>query len=126
MKLYIKYCGGCNPTINRKKLVAEVVNKLKQCTDLELSGEDGDVGLIVGGCTVCCVNVEDIKTKARSFVVVGGELVNCITVPPDKQSDLIVEQILQSYSEAAPRLVPGNYDLAAENPVNHLRSGLLV
>lgn len=110
MKLYVKYCGGCNPTINRKKLVTEVVNRLKQCIDLEVSREGGDVGLIVGGCTVCCVDIGEIQTKARHFVVVAGELVDYIKVPPDKQIDSIVEQVLRSYNVAAPRSVPGAYN----------------
>jgi hypothetical protein len=96
MKLYIKYCGGCNPVINRKKLVNEVVSQLKQYTALELTEQGADVGLVVGGCPVCCVNLDEIKAKARSFVLVGGELVNGIKVPPEQQAGVVVQQILKS------------------------------
>lgn len=27
MKLLVRYCGGCNPVINRKKIVNEVLNQ---------------------------------------------------------------------------------------------------
>lgn len=97
MKLYIKYCGGCNPVINRKKLVSEVVHKLQQQTLLELVGDGADVGLIVGGCPVCCVNMDEVRPLAGRFVVVGGELVNLVEVPCAQMSDIIVEQILDYF-----------------------------
>ncbi len=105
MKLYIKYCGGCNPVINRKKLVNDVVSKLKERTELEVEGEKADVGLIVGGCPVCCVNAEEIKAKASCFVVVGGDLVNCIQVPSQEQSDIIVQQLLQCHQETIDKAI---------------------
>jgi len=107
MKLYIKYCGGCNPVINRKKLVNQVVSQLKQYTALELTAQGADVGLIVGGCPVCCVNLDEINIPSRKLVVVGGDLVNGIKVPPDQLANAVVQQILKiaNYAQSSePRL----------------------
>jgi len=97
MRLYIKYCGGCNPVINRKKIVDEVVHKLQRRTALELVGDRADIGLIVGGCPVCCVNMDEVRPLARRLVTVGGELVNFVKVPIAQLSEIIVEQILNSF-----------------------------
>ena len=95
MKIQIKYCGGCNPSINRKALVNEVIEKLKSCIDAEIVRENADVGLIVGGCSVCCVNLDDIRNQASELVIVGGNLVEYIQVSPDQQASEIVKQILR-------------------------------
>jgi hypothetical protein len=42
------------------------------------------------------VNLDEIKAKARNFVLVGGELVNGIKVPPEQQAGVVVQQILKS------------------------------
>lgn len=110
MKLYIKYCGGCNPVINRKKLINQVVSQLKQYTALELTAQGADVGLIVGGCPVCCVNLDEIKIPSRNLVVVGGDLVDCIKVPPDQQADAVVQKILKI----------ANYDRSSETRLGDL------
>jgi aromatic ring hydroxylase len=95
MKLMIKYCGGCNPNINRKKLVDEVIDKLKKRINIEIVKENADVGLVVGGCSVCCVNLDDIKKQASELVIVGGTLVDFMQVPPDQEAIEIEKQIMR-------------------------------
>ncbi|MEA1962506.1 MAG: hypothetical protein U9N81_14785 [Bacillota bacterium] len=95
MKLLIKYCGGCNPSINRKKVVDEVIVKLKQSIDVEIVKENADVGFIVGGCSVCCVNLDEVKDQARELVVLGGDLVDYVQIPPDQLTSEISQQILK-------------------------------
>lgn len=94
MKLLIKYCGGCNPSINRKKLVNEVLNSLRSCTDVEITLENADVGLLVGGCSVCCINIDQVRDQASELVLVGGSLVDYVRIPPDQQANKIIQQIL--------------------------------
>lgn len=96
MKLRIKYCGGCNPIIDRKKLVDEVINILKDAVDVELVNENADVGLVVGGCSVSCVNLSEIEDQAKNWVIVGGNLVDHYQVSPDKQSAIVAKKILLS------------------------------
>lgn len=93
MKLRIKYCGGCNPNINRTKLVNEVLDILKKKTEVELVNDKADVGLIVGGCSVCCVNLSEIEDQATDWVVVGGNLVDYYQVSTDQLPEIVSERI---------------------------------
>jgi hypothetical protein len=95
MRLLIKYCGGCNPSINRKKLVNEVINMLKSYTAVEITKENADVGLMVGGGSVCCINIDQVKDQASEVVVVGGNLVDYTQVSPDQQTTKVMQQILE-------------------------------
>ena len=65
MKLRIKYCGGCNPIINRSKLVKEVINALSKEVDVEIVDNDADVGILVGGCQVCSPNLSQSEDQAK-------------------------------------------------------------
>lgn len=94
MKLRIKYCGGCNPYIDRPQLVREVIACLKTVTNVDIVEREADVGLIVGGCPVCCVNKAEIEDEALTWVVIGGTLINQVDVPASKLSDKICEAIL--------------------------------
>jgi 4-hydroxybutyrate CoA-transferase len=98
MKLLIKYCGGCNPSINRKQLVDEVLDKLKLYANVEIVKENADVGLIIGGCSVCCVNIDEIRDQASELVIVGGNLVDYVQFPPNQQTSAVVKQILKKAS----------------------------
>ncbi|MDI9479928.1 MAG: hypothetical protein ACOXZ6_00640 [Syntrophomonadaceae bacterium] len=95
MKLRIKYCGGCNPIINRSKLVAAVRNELSKSVDVEIVDKDADVGLLVGGCHVCCPNLSQIEDQARQWVIVGGDLVDHLPVPTEQLPQIIAERIIQ-------------------------------
>ncbi|NLB87692.1 MAG: hypothetical protein GX790_00450 [Syntrophomonadaceae bacterium] len=95
MKLRIKYCGGCNPNINRTKLVKEVLDRLKDKTNVEVVNDKADVGLIVGGCSVCCVNLSEIEDQAAIWVVVGGNLVDYYQVSSDQLPDAVTKKICE-------------------------------
>ncbi|HQE22547.1 MAG TPA: hypothetical protein PLM20_01450 [Syntrophomonadaceae bacterium] len=94
MKLRIKYCGGCNPIINRSRLVTEVKNELLKTTEVEIVNQDADVGLLVGGCQVCCPNLSQIEDQAKQWVIVGGNLVDYLPVSIDQLPIKIAEKIL--------------------------------
>ena len=95
MKLRIKYCGGCNPIINRSKLVAAVRKELSKSVDVEVVDKDADVGLLVGGCQVCCPNLSQIEDQARQWVIVGGNLVDHLPVSIDQLPKIVAEKILK-------------------------------
>jgi hypothetical protein len=94
VKVKIKYCGGCNPYIDRPQLVRKVLEKLKTVTNVEIVSSDADVGLIVGGCPVCCVDQSEIEDQASAWIIVGGTLVNHVDVPVTQMPEKICEEIL--------------------------------
>lgn len=92
MKLRIKYCGGCNPNIDRTKLVKEVLAALNEKLTVEVVNEAADVGLIVGGCSVCCVNFSEIEDQAKNWVIVGGNLVDHYQVSSDELAKIVTDR----------------------------------
>lgn len=99
MKLRIKFCGGCNPIINRSQLVTNVKNELSKVVKVETVDHDADVGLVIGGCQVCCVDLSQIEDQAQEWVIVGGDLVDHFQVPIDELPHKVVQKILQKGGE---------------------------
>lgn len=93
MRLMIKYCGGCNPIIKRKELAETVLTELRKKNDVELVSESADIALVVGGCPVCCVDLQPIRDQAEELFIVGGNLVNFIQVDKEQLPDQIISGI---------------------------------
>lgn len=83
MKLRIKYCGGCNPVINRKEVVNEVLDCLRASTPVEITREAADAALVVCGCPVACAEYEDIKKQVNKVVLVAGNFLEHHQIPRD-------------------------------------------
>ncbi len=83
MKLKIKYCGGCNPVINRKKIVDEVVDCLRASIPVEITREEADAALVVCGCPVACAEYEDIAKQVDKVVLVAGNSLDHYQIPRD-------------------------------------------
>ena len=58
MKLYVKYCGGCNPRVDRKALVTEAAGTLGAKLIYEECPDD-EVCLLVSGCERGCLRSLD-------------------------------------------------------------------
>lgn len=95
-QVLLKYCGGCNPDINRSKIVSEV--KCGLPPDIELvskaTAEKAEVGIMMSGCTTTCLDREEIRQLARQWIIVGGNNVNYFPVDNDKLADQIIKKIL--------------------------------
>lgn len=80
MRLWVKYCGGCNPHIDRTALVQQVTallhEKTGQAVDLAYAGDslplppDG-VLLIVSGCPTDCAARPAGADRYPTVVVAG-------------------------------------------------------
>jgi 4-hydroxybutyrate CoA-transferase len=66
MNIGIKYCGGCNPTFNRIKLVEKIIEKYKK-QNFEAVKKDVlyDLLLVVNGCLSSCSDVSSLKFKEK-------------------------------------------------------------
>jgi hypothetical protein len=94
MKLKIKYCGGCNPFIDRSGLFKEVLDKLKSVTEVDIVSDQAEIGLIIAGCPVCCVNQQEFEHQALKWVVVSGTLLNQVDVPLSQLPGRVCQEIL--------------------------------
>lgn len=97
MKLRIKYCGGCNPIINRAKAAKEAIDLLTKNLEVQIVDNEADVGLIVAGCGVVCTDHSEFEDQAKVWVVVGGDQVDHRTYPVQQLPAIIAQKILEKY-----------------------------
>jgi hypothetical protein len=83
----IKFCGGCNPKIDRGR-IAEDVKKLLNAFGHSVSYNRLDVDLVIyiSGCTANCAHRYN-KTDA-SFIEVAGANIDSMAL---KEYDLVIE-----------------------------------
>jgi 4-hydroxybutyrate CoA-transferase len=70
MNICVKYCGGCNPRYDRKKII-EYLNNDFQEINIILQADIGvcDFVVVISGCRSSCVNHDNIDGKYGKFVV---------------------------------------------------------
>ncbi len=89
MKIGIKYCGGCNPVINRKRLVKQVMQQLPDDVSYEyFDFNDCDVVLVVNGCSIACAEVP----SGKDIIMVAGPTIDGWEYPEDKLADKVIEK----------------------------------
>jgi hypothetical protein len=100
----VKYCGGCNPRIDRKALAARIEQLLPPGCRLETlsSPGPGEVAVLICGCPVACVDRPEVRRLARHWVRVGGATVDSEPVPPGELAVRVVERILAAGTEEEP------------------------
>jgi hypothetical protein len=93
--IIIKYCGGCNPVINRSKIVDEVKQGLPPDISLvkEQTPKKPELGIMMCGCSSACLDREEIRRLAPKWIVVGGNYVDLFPVNPDRISLRIIQII---------------------------------
>ena len=78
MEVLFKYCGGCNPIIDRRKLAGELCRKADLCVHpAEKSavkrGID-QVCILINGCPAACGSLPQERQGEKCFVVCGSLL----------------------------------------------------
>jgi hypothetical protein len=99
MKLIgIKYCGGCNPHIDRAKLVREISKLLPPefIFVKETSSKPWDTGILVCGCLTACADKPDFKNLARKWIIVAGNSVDLDNAPEKSLADMVVRKLKTS------------------------------
>ncbi|MFA5322681.1 MAG: hypothetical protein WC373_08395 [Smithella sp.] len=91
----IKYCGGCNPHIDRTKLVQEIKNLLPPefVFTTSHSSNPWALGILICGCPTACADKPDIKNLARKWVIVAGSSVDLDNAPEEQLAHVIVDKI---------------------------------
>ena len=91
----IKYCGGCNPLIDRAKVVGEIGKALppEYCLTTEPYSNPWDIGIMVCGCSSACVDKPEIRKLARQWILVAGKSVDLENVPEEKLAAITAEKI---------------------------------
>ena len=90
-----KYCGGCNPVINRAQLVQDIQRRLSAEFTLatDQSPTQWDIGILVCGCLTACADQPDFRNLARRWIVVAGNSVDHSTAPEKELAEIVLRKI---------------------------------
>lgn len=93
----VKYCGGCNPVIDRTALVQEIEKLLPPRWKLvtEQQADQWEKAILVCGCPVACANRPEIVALARQWVLISGPMIDLEMVPEEKMASMVVRKIQQ-------------------------------
>lgn len=104
VRLWVKYCGGCNPHIARASVVRELAARLEERSGRSvmvayapdvLPHAPPGVLLIVSGCPADCAT-RPANVSLFPLVVVAGETVQGRAVPAGR----LVERVAEAVEEA--------------------------
>lgn len=100
----LKYCGGCNPQINRTALAAEIGSLLSPSCRLETvkPSHTHRIAVLICGCPAACADRPDVRCMARRWIRVGGATVDCESVPPERLAACVAEKISRMEAEDEP------------------------
>ena len=96
MKLIgIKYCGGCNPLIDRPGLVREIEKLLHPGLRLvtDMSSTPWEIGILVCGCPITCADRPDVRDISKRWIRVGGSTVDLDFIQEDEMASVIIAKI---------------------------------
>ena len=91
----VKYCGGCNPHIDRSGLVKEIGKLLPPSCRL-ITGRPSsrwEIAIFVCGCPIACADRPAIRSMSRHWIRVGGAMVDLEFVPEDKMAGVVARKI---------------------------------
>ena len=96
MKLIgIKYCGGCNPHIDRAKLALEIEKllPLEYSLTTDQTVNPWDIGILICGCPTACVDKTEFINLAHKWIIVAGSSVDLDNAPEEKLADIVARKM---------------------------------
>jgi 3-hydroxyacyl-[acyl-carrier-protein] dehydratase len=98
VQIGVKYCGGCNPTIDRIRLVREIAELLPPGYQLSTDGTSTpwNIVILVCGCLVGCADKPELRNLAGRRIIVAGCSVDLEIMQEEKMAAAIVRKIVQS------------------------------
>jgi hypothetical protein len=93
--LGVKYCGGCNPTIDRVRVVGEIQKMLPRGFTLtsDTNAAPWDTGIMMCGCVCACIDKPEVRNLSRRWIIVAGNNVDMLGVTEKEIARKIVEKI---------------------------------
>lgn len=91
----IKYCGGCNPRIERGKVAEALQTLLPEGFRLadDAAGPPWDLGILISGCEVACADSLELRALASRWILVRGAMVDEIAVPEAEIARVITAKL---------------------------------
>lgn len=76
--LAIKFCGGCNPSIERGPLARIIRQDLGDEVSWRAAEEEVDLLLIIDGCLTACADRPEVKERAGEYLAIAGPTISFI------------------------------------------------
>ena len=96
MKIAVKYCGGCNPSIDRANLVGQLAMLLADAHPdwklVTLGDTEYDAVLLVNGCPVGCVQ-KQFADETRPVFLIAGESLQRERIPERELPLKLIQKI---------------------------------
>ena len=91
----IKYCGGCNPVIDRQKLVQALKKLLPSGYRLATDEppEGWSMAIALCGCPAACADRTTAGDMTDKWICVGGETIDLEHVREEDMAGKVVEKI---------------------------------
>jgi len=83
--LAIKFCGGCNPIIDRGQLARSIREHLTGWVRWVPPEEEADLLLIISGCPTACVDRPEVTEKAAEYFTISGSRIVFIQRNPARE-----------------------------------------
>ncbi len=98
-KICVKYCGGCNPQIERSRFVDELKKTLARDLRLEIchSMETWALGILVCGCPVACADRPETRSLALEWIVVSGPAVGSESTSESELATVVALKIKEYF-----------------------------
>jgi len=95
----LRYCGGCNPQIDRSKVIENLKEGLKKArTEVDFTTDRQravDIVLLINGCIHACLEEKYLREgDSRHFISVKGEMVDGQYVKEDHIPEILIKKIL--------------------------------
>lgn len=90
----VKFCGGCNPQIDRGKLFKQLKEILSLEHELLLDlKKPWDIGILLSGCPNACNDDPDVRKLAPRWILISGAMVDYFAVDENLLAEKIAKKI---------------------------------
>ena len=98
LSIGIRYCGGCNPQIDRSGVITrlkEAIKKMGMAVDFTAEREGAvDLVLLINGCMHACLEEAYLKEgHTTPYVSVKGEMVDDSFIAEERVPEFLSEKI---------------------------------
>lgn len=76
-RLAVKFCGGCNPVLDRSLLVQKIREGLAEVSWVSWE-ENSDLVIIVNGCLTACAERDEIEKRSSAIMCIDGDHISGI------------------------------------------------
>jgi hypothetical protein len=106
-RIGVKYCGGCNPRIERSRFVEELKKKLAGdlSLDIDCNREKWELGVLVCECPVACADRVETRSPALEWILVTGPKVDLEPTSENELATVVALKIKEFFEGRNPHEV---------------------